>query len=60
MTFRWMPEARILWENWKLWNTGGELGRPVTAYDLIAWERMADVLAGKMPTTRVDTVTEDA
>lgn len=41
MTFRWMPEARALWERWKYFNAAGHHAEPMTLKDLLTFNELA-------------------
>lgn len=41
MTFRWMPEARALWERWKYFNATGHHPKPLTLADLLTFNELA-------------------
>lgn len=48
-----MPEARVLWEEYKLWKKYGAAGRELSVADMMAFERISQeiepVLARLLP-----------
>ena len=41
MTFRWMSEARALWERWKYFDAAGYHPEPLTLADLLTFNELA-------------------